>query len=75
MSQGAHPGRAPVLQGELPMRPAVLIVEDDPELRSIMDQLLHLEGFAPVTAVNGLDALRLLQTGLRVDAILLDQMR
>jgi CheY-like chemotaxis protein len=56
------------------MRPAVLIVEDDPDLRSMMDQFLHLEGFAPVTAVNGLDALRLLKTGLRVDAILLDLM-
>jgi CheY-like chemotaxis protein len=56
------------------MRPAVLIVEDDPDLRSMMDQLLHLEGFAPITAINGLDALRLLKSGLRVDAILLDLM-
>jgi CheY-like chemotaxis protein len=56
------------------MRPAVLIVEDDPDLRSMMDQLLHLEGFAPVTAVNGLDALRLLKSGLHVNAILLDLM-
>jgi CheY-like chemotaxis protein len=52
----------------------VLIVEDDPDLRSMMDQLLHLEGFAPITAINGLDALRLLKTGLHVDAILLDLM-
>jgi CheY-like chemotaxis protein len=56
------------------MRPAVLVIEDDPDLRGMMDQLLHLEGFAPVTAVNGLDALRLLKTGLRVNAILLDLM-
>jgi CheY-like chemotaxis protein len=56
------------------MRPAVLIVEDDPELRGMMDQLLHLEGFAPITAINGLDALRLLKTGTRVQAILLDLM-
>jgi CheY-like chemotaxis protein len=74
MSQRAHAGRAPVVQAESLMRPAVLIVEDDPDLRSMMDQLLYLEGFAPVTAVNGLDALRLLKTGLRVDAILLDLM-
>jgi CheY-like chemotaxis protein len=56
------------------MRPAVLIVEDDPDARAMMDQLLHLEGFAPITAINGLDALRLLKTGLHVDAILLDLM-
>jgi CheY-like chemotaxis protein len=56
------------------MRPAVLIVEDDPEQRNMMDQLLHLEGFAPVTAINGLDALRLLKSGLHVDVILLDLM-
>jgi len=56
------------------MRPAVLIVEDDPDLRSMMDQLLHWAGFAPVSAINGLDALRLLKSGLRVDAILLDLM-
>jgi CheY-like chemotaxis protein len=56
------------------MAPAVLVVEDDPELLSMMDQLLHLEGFAPVTAVNGLEALRLLKSGLRAKAILLDLM-
>jgi CheY-like chemotaxis protein len=49
-------------------------VEDDPDLRSMMDQLLHLEGFAPVTATNGLEALRLLKSGLRATAILLDLM-
>jgi CheY-like chemotaxis protein len=74
MSETAHQCGAPVLQVESVMRPAVLIVEDDPDLRSMMDQLLHLEGFAPVTAVNGLDALRLLKSGLRVNAILLDLM-
>jgi len=62
------------LHDELLMRPAVLIVEDDPDVRNMMDQLLHLEGFAPVTAINGLEALRLLKSGLRVDAILLDLM-
>jgi CheY-like chemotaxis protein len=65
---------APVLHDESVMRPAVLIVEDDPDLRSMMDQLLHWAGFAPVSAINGLDALRLLKSGLRVDAILLDLM-
>jgi CheY-like chemotaxis protein len=52
----------------------VLIVEDDPDLRSMMDYLLHQEGFTPVTAANGRDALRLLKAGLAVRLILLDLM-
>jgi hypothetical protein len=44
MSETAQAGRASILHDELAMRPAVLIVEDDPDLRSMMDQLLHLEG-------------------------------
>jgi CheY-like chemotaxis protein len=53
---------------------AVLVVEDDPDLRAMMDQILHLEGFAPVTAANGYEALRLLKAGLPAKAILLDLM-
>jgi CheY-like chemotaxis protein len=54
--------------------PAVLVVEDDPDLRSMMDQLLHLEGYIPVTTSNGRDALRLLKSGFPARAILLDLM-
>jgi CheY-like chemotaxis protein len=53
---------------------AVLVVEDDPDLREMMEQLLHLEGFAPLTAPNGREALTLLQAGAPVKAILLDLM-
>jgi DNA-binding response OmpR family regulator len=35
------------------MADAVLVVEDDPDLREMMEQFLHLEGFAPLTAPNG----------------------
>ena len=53
---------------------AVLIVEDDADLREMMEQLLHLEGFAPLTAPNGREALMLLEAGAPVKAILLDLM-
>jgi CheY-like chemotaxis protein len=52
----------------------VLIVEDDPDLREMMAQLLTLEGFRAATAVNGRDALEYLHKGQRPDVILLDLM-
>src|SRR5688572_26345960 len=52
----------------------VLVVEDDPDLREMMEQVLHLEGFAPLTAPNGREALTLLGSGAPVKVILLDLM-
>jgi CheY-like chemotaxis protein len=51
---------------------AVLVVEDDRTLRSLIDQRLHVEGFAPISVPNGREALRLLNAGVRVQVILLD---
>jgi CheY-like chemotaxis protein len=56
------------------MAEPVLVVEDDPDLREMMEQLLHLEGFAPLTAPNGQEALNLLHAGAPVKVILLDLM-
>jgi CheY-like chemotaxis protein len=56
------------------MDPAVLVVEDDPDLREMMEQMLHLEGFATLTAPNGQEALNLLRAGAPVKVILLDLM-
>jgi len=54
------------------MADAVLVVEDDAELREMMAQRLHLAGFAPVTASNGIEALQLLRMGFPAKLILLD---
>src|SRR5262245_25976869 len=54
------------------MADAVLVVEDDAELREMMAQRLHLAGFAPVTAANGHEALQLLRMGFPAKLILLD---
>jgi DNA-binding response OmpR family regulator len=42
----------------VPKRPAVLIVEDDPELRTLYRTALALEGYAVVAVADGIDALR-----------------
>jgi CheY-like chemotaxis protein len=52
----------------------VLVVEDDADSRAMIDQMLHLEGFVPVIAANGEEALLLLKAGLPAKAILLDLM-
>jgi CheY-like chemotaxis protein len=52
----------------------ILIVEDDPDLREMMAQLLTLEGYEPVTVGNGREALDYLHTHVRPDVILLDLM-
>lgn len=56
------------------MADAVLVVEDDADLREMMEQLLDLEGFIPLTAPNGRDALALLRERGPVKVILLDLM-
>lgn len=40
---------------------SVLIVEDDPNVRSTLDQLLRFEGYRVLQAENGLDALELIE--------------
>jgi len=52
----------------------ILVVDDDGERRDRLRILLHLEGFAVATAVNGRDALDQLEAGLRPCAIVMDLM-
>jgi CheY-like chemotaxis protein len=49
----------------------VLVVDDDDDLRSTLEELLEQEGYRAVGAANGVEALRLLRT-LRPRLILLD---
>ena len=65
-----HPRGARSCSNGVHVPHAVLIVEDDADLREMMEQLLHLEGFAPLTAPNGREALMLLEAGAPVKAIL-----
>jgi CheY-like chemotaxis protein len=52
--------------------PTVLVIDDDPGIRQLMTSFLQLEGFAPVTAANGLEALTYLRDGGAARVILLD---
>ena len=50
----------------------VLVVDDDPNLVRLMSKFLKLEGFAPVPAANGEEALAYLRGGGDASVILLD---
>jgi CheY-like chemotaxis protein len=52
-----------------------MIVDDDPDIRDIVSEILADQGYRVVGAANGLHALRLLREGgVRPDVILLDVM-
>ena len=54
------------------MAASVLVVDDDPNLVRLMSKFLKLEGFAPVGAGNGKEALAYLRSGGDASVILLD---
>lgn len=53
--------------------PLVMIVDDDPDLRRLVEMKLHMHGIQTVAAAGGLEALELLQT-TPVDCVVLDVM-
>jgi CheY-like chemotaxis protein len=55
-------------------KPIILVVEDDPDIRETLAQILEEEGYRPIIAENGLEALHRLEEGPRPRMILLDLM-
>jgi CheY-like chemotaxis protein len=55
-------------------RAAVLIVDDDPDIRELLRQFLEVEGFRVISARNGLEAIEQLRDGSNTCVILLDLM-
>src|SRR5688572_20450580 len=53
-------------------RRKVLIIDDDPALTMLLGELFRMEGCEVATALDGLDAIQLLETGLEPDLIVLD---
>jgi two-component system, chemotaxis family, chemotaxis protein CheY len=51
---------------------AILVVDDDPDLRALVAELLSERGYAVVVACDGQDAVELLEEGLRPCLIVLD---
>lgn len=54
------------------MSPSILIVDDQPDIRELLQTILDLRGFDVEQAVAGPEALEALTTGDRFDLILLD---
>jgi two-component system sensor histidine kinase/response regulator len=52
-------------------RPKILIVDDEPELLEIASAYLEMEGYTPLTALNGAEALELIKS-TRPDLIISD---
>ena len=50
----------------------LLILEDDADIRQALDQHLRREGFVPFLAGTGKEALRILESGAKLDGALLD---
>jgi CheY-like chemotaxis protein len=53
---------------------AVLVVDDDPDIRETLREVIEAEGFEVETAANGRSALEALIMGLRPSLIVLDLM-
>ena len=56
------------------VQPRVLVIEDDAEVRSALEELLRMEGLDTIGAGDGAEALGLLRGGIAPDLILLDLM-
>jgi two-component system response regulator AtoC len=50
----------------------ILVVDDDPAILRFMKDVLELEGYLVSTAVSGLDALKKVQDGPKLDLVFLD---
>lgn len=57
------------------MSALILVVDDNVDLRETMAELLMLEGFEALIAVNGLDALEMLSSGDMIPDIIVSDWR
>ena len=56
------------------MSKSVLVVEDDPSIRSLIQMVLEAEGYHVLTASNGQEGVKILKQGAHPGLILLDLM-
>jgi PAS domain S-box-containing protein len=54
------------------VKPCVLVVEDNDDVRELAEQVLEMEGYAVESAASGEQALALLRQGARVDLLFTD---
>ncbi|MEN3365541.1 MAG: hypothetical protein V7606_2815 [Burkholderiales bacterium] len=55
-----------------PARVTVLVVDDEPDLRSLVTEMLEMLGYATIDAGDGPEALRVLESSARIDLLLTD---
>lgn len=53
-------------------RARILVVEDEPGVRSMLGAVLRASGYEPLLALDGQDAAEQLRAGLNVDAVITD---
>lgn len=56
------------------MASTVLVIEDDPDSREVISEILRTEGHQPVAVANGREALKTLHSGFRPCLIILDML-
>ncbi len=59
-------------QSKAGTQPTILVIENDWNNRILMEQLLGIGGYKVVSAMNGQEALELLDRGVQVDMVLTD---
>ncbi|HEY0184519.1 MAG TPA: PAS domain S-box protein [Rhodopila sp.] len=50
----------------------VLVVDDEPSIRMLVAEVLHDLGYTPIEAADGLAALKVLQSNVRIDLLITD---
>ena len=50
----------------------ILLIEDDEQLAKLLARMLELEGIETTMAFNPLEGLKILENGLKYDALVLD---
>ncbi len=63
---------APIAPGQVHARGTILVVEDNPEVADVTGALLEQIGYRVLRALNAPEALRLLQSGNRIDLVFSD---
>jgi CheY-like chemotaxis protein len=57
---------------KVPNTPTILVVDDDPDTRTLLCGFLSRNGFQPLSCGNGREALEMLESGISPRIVLLD---
>jgi CheY-like chemotaxis protein len=70
---GAPPGAATAPRASAAAHaPVVLVAEDEPSLRTMLELILRRGGYQPLLCADGAEAVREIERGARIDGAILD---